>query len=96
MLQQSPHFVDGTQYFLVLRLVEHKRDVVTLLDSITRLARAYNNRPRCGRFQAIKTHAQQEAGAVQLSVNPVYRPPCGVSALRYPLKNTFHSVTINA
>jgi len=42
LLQQSPHFVDGTQYFLVLRLVEHKRDVVTLLDSITRLARAYN------------------------------------------------------
>jgi transcription termination factor Rho len=27
---------------LLLRLVEHKRDVVILLDSITRLARAYN------------------------------------------------------
>ena len=26
------------------RLVEHKKDVVILLDSITRLARAYNHR----------------------------------------------------
>ena len=29
-------------YTKLLRLVEHKRDVVILLDSITRLARAYN------------------------------------------------------
>ena len=29
------------------RLVEHKRDVVILLDSITRLARAYNTVSSC-------------------------------------------------
>jgi transcription termination factor Rho len=31
------------------RLVEHKRDVVILLDSITRLARAYNDVPPSGK-----------------------------------------------
>jgi len=43
------------------RLVEHKRDVVILLDSITRLARAYNTivppfRARCSPAAWILTH----------------------------------------
>jgi len=48
------------------RLVEHKRDVVILLDSITRLARAYNTivppRAKCFRAAWIRMRCSGRSG----------------------------------
>src|SRR3546814_3273578 len=68
------------------RLVEHKKDVVILLDSITRLARAYNN--------VVPSSGKVPTGGV--AANALHRPQRLFGAARHaedsgPLTNTAHA-----